>query len=598
MSGAPIVGLLRASLDPNEYARKAPSPAHTEEQHNVDFDVAIRNGRLFDGSGSPPVQADVGIRGERIAAVGKVEGRAAREIDAGGQIVTPGFVDIHAHLDAQIFWDALATSACWHGITSVVMGNCGVTFAPCREADRPTLAHLMESVEDIPARSIELGMKWRWETFGEYLDALDSQPLGINAGGMVGHCAVRFWAMGERALSQQTANPADIEAMREIVGEAISSGALGFSTSRTHVHRTPEGEAVPGTYADEDELLGIAREMAARGGGVIQAIPYLDNSDADIHRDELELMLKLGLETHLPVTFAYVHTRGFENGWRDALRLLDEGAEQGAEVFAQTQVRSLGMIFGLVNNTPWDDAGPRWAELKELALADRLSLLRDPLARARLVTEAQESRVPPGLLHLMYRQRVEDGEARYDVRAEDSLMALAAQRDVSGAEAFLQIADESDGKAIFLFPFGNHDFQVVGDMLTHPRMLLGLADSGAHCGQIMDASLPSYLLSYWVRERGLLPLERAIEKLSSEPARFFGLSDRGVVREGAFADLNVIDYAPLQVLPPEFVHDLPGGAGRFIQKSRGFTATLVNGSVFMEGGEHTGALAGQVLRRG
>ncbi len=562
----------------------------------MDFDIVIRNGRLFAGSGGPPVQADVGIRGERITAVGKLAGQATREIDASGQIVTPGFVDIHAHLDAQIFWDGLATSACWHGITSVVMGNCGVTFAPCREADRGMLAHLMESVEDIPAQSIELGMKWSWETFGEYLDALDSLPLGINAGGMVGHSAVRFWAMGERALSQKTAGPDDVAAMREIVAAAVSKGALGFSTSRTHVHRTPEGIEVPGTFADKNELMGIASAMAEQGGGVPQVMPYLDHRDAKTHRDELELMLDIGLETGQPVTFAYVHTRGMEDGWREALEILDEGARRGANVFGQTQVRSLGMLFGLVNNTPWGNAGPSWADFTKLDLAGRLARLKDPAARARLVSEAEASRASHGLMHVMYRQRVEEGEARYDVRPEDSLMALADQRGVSGVEAFLQISEQSEGQAIFLFPFGNHDFDVVAEMLRHPRMLLGLADSGAHCGQIMDASLPSYLLSYWVRERGLMPLERAIEKLSSEPARFFGLENRGVVREGAFADLNIIDYERLQVLPPEFVHDLPGGAGRFIQKSRGITATLVNGSLFMQDGEHTGALTGHVLR--
>ncbi|MCP3986935.1 MAG: amidohydrolase family protein [bacterium] len=563
----------------------------------MSFDLAIRNGQLFDGLGGPPVHADVGIRGERIVAVGKLEGTATREIDASGKIVTPGFVDIHAHLDAQIFWDPLATSACWHGITSVVMGNCGVTFAPCHEADRSTLAHLMESVEDIPAKSIELGMKWRWQTFGEYLNALETQPLGINAGGMVGHSAVRFWAMGGRALSQKIADPDDVEAMREIVGEAISNGALGFSTSRTHVHRTPEGDAVPGTYADENELMGIARAVRENGGGVFQSVPYLDHTDVQTHQDELELMVDIGLETGLPVTFAYVDTRGLPNGWREAARILEQAEERGANVLGQTQVRSLGMLFGLVNNTPWDRAGPNWIEFKKLDLPARLALLQEPAARARLVAEADASDVPIGLMHMLYRQRVEDGEARYDVRPEDGLMVLAEQRGVTPADAFLQIAEQSQGKALFIFPIGNHDFEVIGNMLDHPRMLLGLADSGAHCGQIMDASLPSYLLSYWVRERGIFPLERAIEKLSSEPARFFDLTDRGVIREGAYADLNVIDFEELQVLAPEFVFDLPGGAGRFIQKSSGLVATVVNGTLFMEHGEHTGALAGQVLRR-
>ncbi|MCP4003824.1 MAG: amidohydrolase family protein [bacterium] len=563
----------------------------------MSFDIVIRNGNVIDGTGSAPVRADVGIRADRIAAIGEIGERGTREIDADGCLVTPGFVDIHAHLDAQIFWDGLATSACWHGITSVVMGNCGVTFAPCHTEDRDTLAHLMESVEDIPAADINAGMNWSWETFGEYLDALENLPLGINVGGMVGHCAVRFWVMGTRALSQKVASKEDILGMQKIVAEAMSRGALGFSTSRTHVHRTPEGEPVPGTFANMDELMGIARTMAEYGTPVFESVPHLDSTDPEVHRAEIQMMDDIARETGLPVTFSYIHTRGNTEGWRDAFAMLDASASRGTELYGQTQVRSLGMLFGLVNNTPWDRAGPAWADLKSQDLEQRLASIRDPQTRKRLVDEAPSAGVPEGLLHVIYKQRVENGDARYDVHPEDSLASEAERRGVSAVEAFFDISDESDGRAIFLFPIGNHDFEVIGKMLSHPRMLLGLADSGAHCGQIMDASLPTYLLSYWVRERELFPVERAIEKLTSEPAAFFGIEDRGVLREGAFADLNIIDFDRLKVLPPEFVHDLPGGSGRFIQKAEGFRATLVNGEVFLEEGKHSGTSSGRVLRR-
>ncbi len=561
------------------------------------WDVLIRNGTLIDGTGRGTVRADVAVQGERVVAIGELHGSAARVIDAEGALVTPGFVDIHTHLDAQICWDPLATSPCWHGVTSVVMGNCGVTFAPCRPEDREYLARLMESVEDVPAASIMTGLRWDWETYGEYLAALEALPKGVNVGGMVGHCAVRWWAMGKRSLEQKTAGPDDIACMREIVREAIRGGALGFSTSRTRLHTTPDGEPVPGTFAAPDELHGIGGVLGEEGSGVFEAVPFLDSDDADVIVAEVDWMEQVSRANGRPLTFGLLQTRRFPGLWKDVLERVEQANGRGAKIRPQTQVRSVGVLFGLVNLTPWDSADGSWAILKQLPLDQRLAAFRDPERRAKLVEDARKSRMGgAGLMRSLFRLPERDGATRYDLLPEDSLAAIAQQRGVTPVEAFMDVALESDGKALFTFPYANQDFDVVGSMLSHPHVVLGLADSGAHCGQIMDASLPTYFLSYWVREKGLLSLPRAIEKLTSEPARLFGLEGRGVVAEGAFADLNVIDLDELRVLAPEYVRDFPAGASRYVQRGTGIRHTLVNGRPFMERGRHTGDLAGRLLR--
>ncbi len=560
------------------------------------YDLVIRNGTLVDGSGAEPVRADVAVQGDRIAVVGDVDGLADRTIDADGMLVTPGFIDVHTHLDAQICWDPIGSSPCWHGVTSVVMGNCGVTFAPCKPEDREYLARLMESVEDIPAASIMEGLSWNWESYGDYLDALEPLPKGINVGGMVGHCAVRWWAMGKRSLEQHIASAEDIERMRETVREAISCGALGFSTSRTLLHKTPDGEPVPGTFAGVEELMGIAKVLAEEGRGVFEAVPYLESKDPDVHMSELDWMTDVCLETGRPLTFGLIQMRELPDVWKPILKRVDEAAARGAILRPQTQVRSVGVVFGLMNLTPWDMAGGTWGLLKLLPLEERVAVFRDPEKRAKLIADSRQGGLSDELLQHMYLLRERNGAARYDFDAADSLTALARQRGQSTVETFMDISVASDGRASFVFPFANFDLDVVGEMLSHPQMLLGLADSGAHCGQIIDASLPTFFLSYWVRERNLMPLAKAVEKLTSEPARFFGLADRGIVREGAFADLNVIDFDDLRVFAPEYVQDFPAGASRYLQRGAGYRHTIVNGRPFMENGEHTGAFAGAVLR--
>jgi N-acyl-D-amino-acid deacylase len=556
------------------------------------YDVVIKNGTVVDGTGQQPYRADVAIQGDRIAEVGKVTDSAKRTIDAEGHIVTPGFVDIHTHLDAQIFWDPIASSSCWHGITSVVMGNCGVTFAPCKPGDREYLAHLMESVEDIPAASIMAGMPWQWETYGEYLQALDNVPKGMNVGGMVGHCAVRYWAMGAESLENKSANPDQIARMHDIVAEAIAGGALGFSTSRTILHRTPEGQPVPGTFADRDEIMGIARALGELKRGLFEAAPGIDSGRPEDIKREVDWMTEVSLATGRPVTFGLAQSRPHPTVFSSMLEQISASATRGAQIFAQSTTRGIGVLFGFVNRTPFDRA-PSWRALRTLELEEKVAKLRNPKYRATMIREALADPPPIDFSQIFL---LPQGEARYDHRADESLAAHAQRLDVSPAEAFITLSIERDGKAVFNYPFLNPSFDAVQTMLHHPRVVIGLGDSGAHVGQIMDSSLPTYFLKYWVKERQHFTLEQAIRKLTLDTAQLFGIQGRGVIRQGAYADLNVIDFDNLRLPPPTFVQDLPAGGSRYIQQSAGYKHTLVNGQVFMDGLEHTGAFAGQVLR--
>ena len=556
------------------------------------YDVVIKNGTVVDGTGSQRRQADVAIQGDRIAEIGKVTDRAKRTIDAEGKIVAPGFVDIHTHLDAQIWWDPAVSSSCWHGVTSVVMGNCGVTFAPCRPEDRDYLAHLMESVEDIPAASITEGMPWKWETYGEYLRALDGTPKGVNVGGMVGHCAVRYWAMGEESLENKPASPEAIGRMRDIVAEAISGGALGFSTSRTILHRTPEGQPVPGTFAEFDELMGIASALGDLKRGVIEAAPGIDSGRAEDLQREVHWMTEASLATGRPVTFGLAQSRPHPTAYASMLDQISESTKRGARIFAQSTTRGIGVLFGFANRTPFDRA-PSWRALRNLSLKEKVAKLRDSEYRAQMVREAKDNPPPIDFSQIFVLPK---GEVRYDLGTEDSLQTHADRLGVSPGEAFIHLALENEGETLFNYPFLNPQFDAVQHMLDHPQVVIGLGDSGAHCGQIMDSSLPTYFLKYWVQERQHFTLEQAIRKLTADPAQLFGIQDRGVLREGAYADLNVIDYDNLRLPPPTFVHDFPAGSGRYIQKSSGYDYTLVNGQVFMQGLDHTDAFAGRVLR--
>jgi N-acyl-D-amino-acid deacylase len=557
-------------------------------------DVVITGGTIVDGTGRGAFVGDLAIDGDRIVAVGDVDSAARQTIDAEGRVVTPGFVDIHTHLDAQIGWDACATSSCWHGVTSVVLGNCGVTFAPCKPEDRSWLAELMESVEDIPAGSIMSGLTWAWETYGEYLTEIDRLDKGVNVGGMVGHCAVRQYAMGERGLSEAPAEHDDVAVMVDLVDEAIGAGALGFSTSRTLLHRVPDGRAVPGTWATPDELYAIAGALAKHGRGVFEAAPRFEKPGTDYEhtRDEVHWMAEINRRTGRPVTFGLAQSNLGPDLYRKILECVDDEAARGGVINPQTTARGIGLLFGIVHRTFFDRA-PAWQELKDLDVAGRLAALDDPQRRATLVEQAKEHTAPldyDGVFVLS------GDEANYSYTDADSLGAKARAAGEHVAETFVRITRETRGTALFNFPFLNQRMDAVEDMLTHPSVVLGLADSGAHVGLIMDAGLPTWWLSHWVRDRQVFTLEEGIRRLTSDTANLFGVHNRGVLAPGAYADVNVLDLDAMSLPLPEYVHDFPEGAGRYVQRGRGYDATIVNGQIFMDHGEHTGALAGRTLR--
>ena len=562
----------------------------------MSYDLIIKNGTIVDGTGSPGYRGDVAIAGDRIAAVGEVEGGAKETVDADGHLVTPGFVDIHTHLDAQITWDPIASSSCWHGVTSAVMGNCGVTFAPCKTEDREYLTRLMESVEDVPAKSINSGMRWNWESYGEYLGALDELPKGINVGGLVGHCALRLFAMGEEALENKPASEDQITAMHDAVAEAMAGGALGFSTSRTPLHVTPDGDAVPGTYARPEELKGICAALGSHGAGVVELATGISHGDAEQVRrnvdSELGWMTDVSLETGRQVTFGLAQNRNVPEAYGWILDKVAECVGKGARINPQSTTRGIGVLFGFQNRTPYDRA-PSWRALRGLDMEGKLAKLRDPDYRRSMVEQAIANPPPMDMndLYLMSHEA-----PRYDLEPTQSLGALAKARDMSEPEAFIELSIAENGLALFNFPFLNPEMEAVERMLNDPNVVLGLGDSGAHCGQIMDASLPTYFLTYWVKERGDFSLENGIHKLTGEPAALYELKGRGVLAPGAYADINVIDFDGLKLRGPEFVHDFPAGAGRYIQKSEGYSQMFVNGQLFMRDGEHAGALNGRVLR--
>ena len=570
-------------------------------------DLVIRGGLVVDGTGTPPRPADVAVDGDRITEVTPA-GTAAvgrREIDATDLLVTPGFVDLHTHLDAQIAWDPLGTSSSWHGVTSVVMGNCGVTFAPCKPEDRHYLADMMESVEDIPAQAIMAALPWDWETYGGYLDSLERTDTAINVGGMVGHCALRYWAMGDASMDPH-AEPDDVQIgqMSALLDEALAAGALGFSTSRTLRHRVPDGRQVPGTFATPKELITLATVMAERDRGIFETAPRFDGDGPSEPRcrSELAWMRDLSRATGRPLTFNLTHTFENPDHHRLAVALSRAANADGARIRPQTTARGIGVLFSLQSSTPFD-RHPSWAALSPLSLPERLAAIARPEHRAAMIADAGRSPGPDELARFfvtgadgVHGQR--DGVARYDCDPRSALPEVAAERGVSMAEAFLDLCTETDGRVLVYWPLLNQSMDAVAELLGDDTVIMGLADAGAHVGQILDASQPTWFLTHWVRDRSLMPLERAVQRLTSDTADFMGLADRGRIVPGAAADLNVIDWDGLTLPVPEFAHDLPGGAGRWTQRADGYRHTVVNGAVTLQNGRHTGELAGVVLRSG
>ena len=566
------------------------------------FDMLIRGGTVVDGTGAPAWVADVAIVNDHIVDVAPdIVGTATRVLDATDRVVTPGFVDIHTHLDAQLAWDPIGSSSCYHGITSAVMGNCGVTFAPCKPDDREVLAAMMESVEDIPRDAILDGLAWDWVTFGEYLQSMARLPKGLNVGGMVGHCALRQYAMGPRGIEQEPPSADDLAVMTDLLAEAMRAGALGFSTSRTFLHRVPDGRPVPGTYAQPDELFAFADVLGRHGAGVFESASRIgegERDDADISatRAEMAWMGEASRRSGRPVSFGLLQHDSRPNLYAQVIELAKYENLRGAFVRPQTTARSVGVLFSLDTRSPFDRADS-WRALRGMRNGKKLVALRDPVMRSRLIEAADNT--PPHLdlaqLFVVNNPDGSPGGARYDLDPSTSIAAIALDRGISAAAAYIELQLESDGALVCSFPFLNQQMSAVEHMLDDPLVTLGLADAGAHVGQILDASQPTFLLSYWIRERRRWSLEEGVRRLTSDTADLFGLAERGRLATGNFADVNVIDFDALDMPAPSYVYDFPHGAGRYVQGATGYDYTVVNGQVFMDHGEHTGAFAGTML---
>ena len=542
-------------------------------------DIVIRGGELVDGTGAEPVPGDLAIDDGLITALGKVDGKGKQEIDAKGQAVTPGFVDLHTHLDAQIGWDPSLTPVSWHGVTTALLGNCGVTFAPCKPDDVELLAGMMETVEDIPKNAILTGLPWDWEDYGGYLDAIDRLEPAINVAGMVGHCAVRFYVMGERAVEEQ-ASDEERRQMAEVVAQSIDSGAVGFSTNRYPPHKLPDGRSIPGTFADVGELVEIAKAVGPRNA-IMQAVGA-----------NFEVLRAMAETTKGRILFSYGTGPQEGMGAQSAAGL--EQLSKYGDLTAITQVRGSGFMFGLQSNLPVQ--GETWAKVREQNLEARLAAIRDPETREKLVDEGLNMQRRFPMTNVFYLG--DDESPNYTAPPEDNLEALAKANGEHWVETFLRLSDETDGRALFNLRMFNQNLKELGDLFKSDHIFPSLGDAGAHVSQIMDAGWSTFTLSYWIREAGIYSLGEGIRRMTSGPARVLGLKDRGTLKAGLKADINVFDPDKVAERQPVLVHDFPGGAPRYIQKSMGYKTTIVNGEVTLVDGEHTGARAGRVLRHG
>ena len=564
-------------------------------------DLVIRRGTIVDGSGGKPVEADVAIDGGRITAVGQVSARGKEEIDAQGKIVAPGFVDIHTHYDGQATWDAEMAPSSWHGVTTVVMGNCGVGFAPAHPDRHQWLIRLMEGVEDIPGTALAEGMKWAWESFPEYLTALEELPRTVDVGTHVPHGAVRAYVMGERGARNEAPTETDIARMSQIVEEGLRAGALGFSTSRTILHRSVDGELVPGTTATKEELIGIGRAMGRVGHGVFEMA-----SDLKREWKEFEWMGELSRETRMPVTFAMLQSIAKELPWQEQMSSMAEENAKGANIHAQIALRGTGILMAWRGTVHPFILRPSWALIAGKPWDVQLKTLRDPSFRARLIAEEPALEGELSALRMViskgwFTQYAMSDSFNYEPTQAETIMALASAKGVSGDEFAYDLLMENDGTGFIYLPIlnyadGNLDF--VKGLLERDDAVISLSDGGAHCGTICDAASPTFLLQHWVRDRkrGTIPIELAIKRQCRDTAVLYGLEDRGLLKPGYLADLNVIDLNRLKLGKPWLAFDLPAAGKRLLQKAEGYDATIKNGQVTFRHGVLQPARPGRVIR--
>ena len=546
-------------------------------------DIVIRNGTLIDGTGAAAQEGDLAIDDGMITAVGDVPGKGSEELDAKGHLVTPGFVDLHTHLDAQIGWDPMLTPISWQGVTTALLGNCGVTFAPCKEEDRELIAAMMETVEDIPRDAILTGLPWSWEHYGQYLDTLESLQPAINVGGLVGHCAVRYYVMGDRSANDQPNEQEQAEIAR-IAGQAVRDGAVGFSTNRFLGHYMPDGRHVPGTHAHHEEVEAIAREVGA-AGGLMQNVLNLGGD----FEGEAALLRKEALASGGRVLFSI--TAGAKDTSGNRVRaMLDDMQADGLDVSSISVPRGTGGITGLQCGLPWRSGA--WKELADMDFEGRLKAISDTSMSERLVRDAENGNAMGAMTDIFW---MGDGEQPLHAKAR-SLAELAEAAIESPAETFLRITRDSGGKALFTMRAFNENMTALANLISSDRCFPGLGDAGAHVSQVMDGGWATFVLTHWCKEAGLYDLPEAVRRITSGPARIMGVNDRGVLAVGKRADVNVIDYDNLHEKMPQIVHDFPFGSPRFIQRAAGYKATICNGQFILRDDELTGTRAGTVLR--
>ena len=560
-------------------------------------DLVIRGGQIADGRGGPLYQADISVRDGRIVEVGKIDANGEVELDATGLLVTPGFVDIHTHYDGQAIWDSRFAPSCWHGVTTVVMGNCGVGFAPVRRSDTERLVELMEGVEDIPGVALHEGLDWAWESFADYLDALERRPHDIDFGAQLPHAALRVYVMGERASRLEMATPEDIAEMRRLTAEAVRAGALGVSTSRSINHRTATGDPTPSLRAAEDELMGLALGLRDAGAGVLQIICDFDD-DVDV---EFALMRRLVEASGRPLSFSLMQKHKNKDGWRRLLQLTAQANAAGLPMSAQVAPRGVGVMLGLQGSRNVFSECPSYLEIADLPLPQRVAAMSTPPMKRRLLAELQEFR------HTRLGQRLVEfsnmfpfgNPPNYDPGPDSSVAAIAERTGQPADELAYDLMLAGEGHGILYSPFANYaggNLDVCAEMLADPHTVPGLGDGGAHVALVCDASFPTFLLTHWGLARKAFDIGWLVKRQTADTARVVGLMDRGVLAPGMKADINLIDLTRLDIAAPHMVFDLPAGGRRLLQLASGYVATIVSGQIIYREGEATGALPGRLVR--
>jgi N-acyl-D-aspartate/D-glutamate deacylase len=559
--------------------------------------LVIRNGTIVDGSGDDPYEADLAVVDGKISAIGGDIAKGTEEIDARGKLVTPGFVDVHTHYDAQVTWSDRLSPSSWNGATTVLFGNCGVGFAPCHEDQHDMLINLMEGVEDIPEVVLSEGLPWNWHSFPDFLDAIAARSYDVDVAAQVPHAALRVYVMGERGANREPATAQDRQRMAQLTAEGLRAGALGFSTSRTLNHRAADGRSIPTLRAEEAELTAIAHAMRETGTGWMQIV-----SDFEDQAGEIGLFRRLAKESSRPVTISLLQQDSRPDGWRELMSQIDEANTQGLRITAQVRSRPTSVLLGFeLSQNPFMGR-PSYKSIAHLPFPERLAQLRQPEFRARILAEAFEGSRRAKRVERWDRMYPLGDPPDYEPKAENSIAARAAREGRSPEEVAYDLLLERDGKAILYLPVTNYaggNLDVVREMIAAPNTLIGLGDGGAHVGIMCDATATTYTLTHWTRDRGrgsLFPVSWIIKRLTSDNAAAIGLGDRGLLRVGMKADINVLDYDKLRLRPPEIAYDLPAGGKRLLQRTDGIDATIVSGAVVYRHGEATGALPGRLVR--